>query len=152
MAVAVCLPASAQAAVAEQAGARDFMLRALAFAARDYNDPQAPAYRALFSRRLDAAMQLDSADGYINVIEAEVICQCQDSAPSHVVTVRPEGSGALATVEYVWPKGKRPRAIFRLAREGGSWRIADIYEIMGQGWLLPRLDASNAQLRRQRGH
>jgi hypothetical protein len=147
------------ASAAEPAGARAFMDEATDFALHDYTGPAAPHYRALFTLRLNVAMDLDASAGEIRVAnDGEVICGCQDNEglTMHTVSVTGDARAALAKVQRQWPGGGGNVATFRLIREGGKWRIADVKDSTGvgdgtkQAWLLPQLDRSNAQLLAER--
>lgn len=135
-------------AFAETQDARKFMQGALAFALHREPDPRSPAYLRYFTRQLGNAMLLDGSRPEIGVVEAEVLCQCQDNegVTAKVVRVAAIGADVAVRVHYASDGDWRHDAAFILRREGQHWRIADIWDDgKAASSLLKALEASNRE-------
>jgi hypothetical protein len=132
----------------EPSGARLFMQGALAFALHGDPDPRSPTYLRFFSRQLAGAMLLDSSRSEIGVIEAEVLCQCQDNEglKARVQQVLAIGGDVAVRVHYSAGDDWRHDATFILRQEKRQWRIADIWDDgTAKSSLLKALEISNRE-------
>lgn len=132
----------------EPSGARLFMQGALAFALHGDPDPRSPAYLRFFTGQLADAMLLDGSRSEIGVIEAEVLCQCQDNEglKAQVQRVAVVGGGVAVRVHYSAGGDWRHDAIFILRPENRQWRIADIWDDgTAKSSLLRALEISNRE-------
>ena len=142
MALSMAAPAG------EPSGARLFMQGALAFALHGNADPRAPAYLRYFTRQLADAMLLDGSQSEIGVIEAEVLCQCQDQEglKARVQEVAPVGGDVAVRVHYSAGGDWRHDATFILHQDNRQWRIADIWDDgTAKSSLLKALEISNRE-------
>ena len=142
----MALPVAASAG--EPSGARLFMQGALAFALHGDADPRAPAYLRFFTRQLADAMLLDGSQSEIGVIEAEVLCQCQDNEglKAQVQRVAVVGGGVAVRVHYSAGRDWRHDATFILHRDNRQWRIADIWDDgTAKSSLMKALEISNRE-------
>ncbi|WDF72022.1 hypothetical protein [Novosphingobium sp. KACC 22771] len=132
----------------EPSGARAFMQGALAFALHGDVDPRSPAYLRFFTKPLADAMLLDGSQSDIGVIEAEVLCQCQDNGglKARVQQVAPVGADVAVRVHYSADGDWRHDATFILHQENRQWRIADIWDDgTAKSSLFKALEISNRE-------
>jgi hypothetical protein len=105
----------------------------------------------VFAPRLAAAIAEDSrlAKGEVGYVDADPVCQCQDTGGMHasVTRVTALGQDKAAVRVSIGFGGDKPRpATFSLVRTGAGWRIADVSSA-DEPSFLKGIEASNRQLR-----
>jgi hypothetical protein len=114
---------------------------------RDERSPQPPQDQRIFAPELAKLIARDRAiaerNGEPNVIDYDVFCSCQDhqgiKARTRIVSQAGPNASVSARLTFPGMAGGDRTLVYRMAKVGRNWRVADIVGPDGAGSLTAAL-------------
>ncbi len=103
-------------------------------------DPARPGLPDMYSKRLQALIDKDAAEGEVGRLDFDPIVDGQDWEIGGLKMKEVYRSGGEARVRADFANFGEPRnLLFSLVREDGEWRIDDIAETLPPRWTLSKI-------------